>query len=60
MTRLYYMLLRVGGTVDCVVCYPEEISTVARILNGFMIGEGGTRRDAELDARSTPYWPPAA
>jgi hypothetical protein len=50
----YFMVLRIGGTVDSIVCNPRDASCVADILNGLIVGEGRTREEAIRDTR-LPY-----
>jgi len=49
---MYYLLLRVGGSVDAVRCPPEEIDALKDIMNAVVVGEGATKEEAIRDARS--------
>ena|ERR1700691_1748494 len=54
---IYHAILRIGGDVDFVVCDPRDIAFVARELQGHVIGEGASRKEAEADARKAGLWP---
>ena len=51
-----YAMLRIGGIVDFVRCPPAEIAFLKQELQGFVIGEGRDRREAEIDARQSGLW----
>jgi hypothetical protein len=53
-------MLRIGGTVDFVRCYPADIEFLKNELRGVVIGEGRDRQEAMLDARQSVSWPTPA
>lgn len=53
-----YVMLRIGGIVDFVRCHPAEIAFLKQELQGFVIGEGRDRQEAEMDACQSGLWLP--
>jgi hypothetical protein len=54
--RRCYAIVRTGGSVDFVWCYPEEIACLKEILQGFVIGEGRDKQQAKMDALQSGLW----
>lgn len=50
MTQHYYAVLEIGGHEATIVCHPNEINSVLRIMGCALIGEGRSRYEAWRDA----------
>jgi len=54
---IHYAILRIGGEVDFLVCPSRDVAFVTSELQGRVVGEGASRKEAEADARKAGSWP---
>jgi hypothetical protein len=51
MKKRYYMVLRTGGHLDCLVCPEAEIDTLKEFMDIVIVGEGATKQEALRDMK---------